>query len=73
MIEGDAQVFEEGDVVRFERASLPQTRERNYVITAVGFDYVEVSACGFDYRYRLADTDRLGMRIIRKRHATKES
>jgi len=61
MAEINGEVFEQGDVVRFERATLPQNRDRNYRITAVTPAGLEVSAGGFDYEYTRANAARLGI------------
>ncbi|GGX36486.1 hypothetical protein [Streptomyces noursei] len=64
MVEINNQTFNEGDSVRFERATLPQNRERDYQITAVTPNGINVSAAGFDYQYNLAEAARLGITHI---------
>ncbi|MFJ3283378.1 hypothetical protein [Streptomyces halstedii] len=61
MIEINGQTFEEGDTVRFERATLPQNRTRDYRITAVTAHGIEATANGFSYEYTAATASRIGI------------
>ena len=61
MVEINNEVFSEGDIIRFERATLPENRERDYRITAVTPGGIEVSASGFNYQYTHANAARLGI------------
>ncbi|MFG3046290.1 hypothetical protein ACGFZR_15340 [Streptomyces sp. NPDC048241] len=55
MVEINGQVYEEGDVVHFERATLPVNRQRDYEITAlVGSEIVTTTTVGdnaYEHRF----------------------
>ncbi|GAA4824256.1 hypothetical protein [Streptomyces ziwulingensis] len=61
MLEINGQRFQEGDVVRFERAGLPKNRTRDYTITAVTGAGIEASAGGFSYGFTKATATRIGI------------
>ncbi|MFD6334866.1 hypothetical protein ACFWGI_35555 [Streptomyces niveus] len=67
MVEINNQTFKEGDIVRFENATLPESRHRKYEINRVIPGVIEASANGFDYQFTLATAARIGIT-----HATEQ-
>lgn len=61
MIELNGQTFKQGDIVRFESASLPDNRGRDYTITNVTDGWIEASAGGFHYGFTKATAIRIGI------------
>ncbi|MFD7973941.1 hypothetical protein [Streptomyces clavifer] len=61
MVEISGQAFEEGDIVHFEIATLPENRTRDYTITAVTPHGIEVRSSDFRYRFTFATATRIGI------------
>ncbi|MFD7866962.1 hypothetical protein [Streptomyces sp. NPDC059783] len=61
MVDLNGQTFEEGDTVRFVRATLPQNRTRVYEITAVKSHGIEATTGEFTYEYTFATATRIGI------------
>lgn len=61
MIEINNQFFKEGDIVHFERAPLPDNRQRDYRIIAVKPNGIAVTASEFNYEFDAATAARIGI------------